>query len=79
MNNSVLENMSNGSRMGVEWKLNEVLLKKKISKYELAKKTGLSKPTIYNLQKQKDLNLSTVILICRILNVQLNDILVIKD
>lgn len=60
------------------WNLDKVLENKKMSKYELSAKTGLSQPTIYNLEKQKDLHFSTIILICQALEVQPNQIVKIK-
>jgi len=63
----------------ITWSLEEVLKKKKITRYKLAKETGLSLPTIYNLEKQKDLNFRTLLLIALYLEVQLSDIITINN
>ena len=63
----------------LKWSLDSLLKEKGMTKYKLAGKSGLSLPTIYNIEKQTDLNLSTIIAICNVLEVEISDIIKIKS
>jgi len=60
--------------------LNEFLEQKKMTKYRLSKKTGLSPNVLFNLSLGRSLpNGHSLVKICKVLDCQISDIIMVKN